>query len=181
MWLPSIAKLQAQPWLKQNDPKLRKTLFALAGLVCLNLLLYGVLVAPAAGRLKAGEAKLAELRRRHAEAVLFTKQKVSFAGIMTGIPAQKDMPLLVKEFVQTARRSHLSVASIKYDIPKRASGELAMLTFLFPVEGKYPDIKRFIYEVETSDRLVGIQELKLDSDQGRVKLDMKMLTYVKGQ
>jgi Tfp pilus assembly protein PilO len=155
--------------------------FAFAGLVCLNLLLYAVLVAPAVARLKTNEARFFELRRKHAEAVLFKKQKTSFTGLMAGIPAQKDMPLLVKEFVQTARRSHLSVASIKYDIPKRASGELAMLTFSFPVEGKYPDIKRFIYEVETSDRLVGIQELKLDSDQARVKLDMKLLTYVKGQ
>jgi Tfp pilus assembly protein PilO len=181
MWLLSIAKMQAPPWLKQNDRKLRMALFVLAGLVCLNLLLYGVLVAPAVARLTASEAKFAELKRRHAEAVLFKKQKTSFTGTMAGIPAQKDMPLLVKEFVQTARRSHLSVASIKYDIPKRASGELAMLTFSFPVEGRYPDIKRFIYEVETSGRLVGIQELKLDSDQARVKLDMKLVTYVKGQ
>jgi Tfp pilus assembly protein PilO len=181
MWLPSIAKMQAPLWLKQNNRQLRMALFVLAGLVCLNLLLYAVLVSPAAGRLKTDEARFVELRRRHAEAVLFKKQKTSFTGFMAGIPAQKDMPLLVKEFVQTARRRHLSVASVTYDIPKRASGELAMLTFSFPVEGRYPDIKRFIYDVETSDRLVGIQELKLDADQARVKLDMKLVTYVKGQ
>jgi len=73
------------------------------------------------------------------------------------------------------------VSSVKYDIPKRASGELALLTFSFPAEGRYPDIKRFIYEVETSNRLVGIQELKLDSDQGKVRLEMKLVTYIKEQ
>ncbi len=59
--------------------------------------------------------------------------------------------------------------------------ELAMLAFSFPAEGKYPDIKRFIYEVETSDRLVGVQDLKLESDTGRVKMNVKLMTYVKGR
>ena len=177
MWLPSIEKLHVPPWLRQSDPRLRMAVFVLAGLACLNLLLYVIFVAPAVGRLKTDEARLRELRRLHAEAVFFKKHRESFTGIISGIPAQKDMPLLVKEFVQTVRRLRLS----KYDIPRRASGELAMLTFSFPVTGRYPDIKRFIYELETSNRLVGIQTLKLDADQARVKLDMKLVTYVKGR
>lgn len=181
MWLPSIAKIQALPWLKGINRDLRAAALVCGVLVCVNLLLYGALIAPSAARLKTGETRYAELRRRNAEAVLFKKQRPLFAGMKSGIPAQKDMPLLVKEFVQTARRLHLSVASIQYDMPKGTSGELAMLALSFPAEGRYPDIKRFIYEVETSDRLVGIQDLKLDADQGRVKLAMKLVTYVKGQ
>jgi Tfp pilus assembly protein PilO len=117
---------------------------------------------------------------RHAEAVLFKEQKPLFAGLLEGIPSQKDMPLFVKELEQTAKRLNLSVAAINYDIPQRESGELAMLTFSFPVEGRYPDIKRFIYEVETSVRPIGIQDVKLESDKGRVKLQMKLMTYVRG-
>jgi len=117
---------------------------------------------------------------RHAEAVLFKEQKPLFAGLLAGIPAQKDMPLLVKELEQMAKRLNLAVAAINYDIPQRESGELAMLSFSFPVEGRYPDIKRFIYEVETSGRIIGIQNVTMDSNQGRVKLQMKLLTYVRG-
>jgi Tfp pilus assembly protein PilO len=91
------------------------------------------------------------------------------------------MPLLVKDLVHKARRLNLEVASVRYDMPMRAGGELALLAFSFPAEGRYADIKRFIYEVETSDRLVGIQELKMNSDQGSVKLDLKLVTYIKGQ
>lgn len=154
---------------------------ACVGLVCADLLLYGELIAPSAARLKTAEMKSVELRRRNAEAVLFKKQRSLFAGIKAGIPAQKDMPILVKELVQTARRLNLSVASIKYDMPRRAGGELAMVTFSFPAEGRYQDIKRFIYDVETADRFVGIQDMKLDSEKGRVKLEMKLVTYVKEQ
>lgn len=152
-----------------------------AGLVVANVLVYLLLVAPSSAWLAAWETKYAGLRKRHAEAVLFTKQRRLFAGVMAGVPSQKDMPLLVKEFVQTARGLNLKVSSVKYDMPKRGSGELAVLTFSFPAEGRYPDIKRFIYSIETSDRLIGIQDVKLDAEQGRVKLDMKLMTYVKGQ
>jgi Tfp pilus assembly protein PilO len=152
-----------------------------AAFVCINLFLYLFMVAPSAAWIESAENKSAEFRKRRAEAVLFKKQKPLFAGLMTGIPAQKDMPLLVKELVQIARRLNVSVAAINYDIPKGDTGELVMLSFSFPVEGKYPDIKKFIYEVETSDRLIGIQDLKLDSEKGRVKLQMKLMTYVKGK
>ena len=174
-------RIQAPEWLRQSSKNLRAAALIFAGLVLADLLVYFTLVVPSSAGLAAREAKYAELRKRHAEAVLFKKQKPLFAGIMAGIPAQKDMPLLVKEFVQTARRLNLSVAAVNYDMPKRGSGELAMLAFSFPAEGRYPDIKRFIYEVETSDRLIGVQDLKLESDTGRVKMNVKLMTYVKGR
>ncbi len=173
--------IKATTWLKEHDKRLRTAALIFTGLLALDSVLYGAFVAPSVAQLTAWEAKYGEIRKRHAEAVFFKKQKPSFSGVMAGIPAQKDMPLLVKDLVQAARRLNLSVASVKYDIPKRASGELALLAFSFPAEGRYADIKRFIYEVETSDRLVGIEELKMDSDQGKVKLEMKLLTYIKGQ
>ncbi|MGE5172628.1 MAG: type 4a pilus biogenesis protein PilO [Betaproteobacteria bacterium] len=166
---------------KEHDKRLRTAALIFTGILILDLVLYGGFVATSAGKLTVCEAKYGEFRKRHAEAVLFKKQKPAFSGVMAGIPAQKDMPLLVKDLVQAARRLNLSVASVKYDIPRRASGELALLAFSFPAEGRYADIKKFIYEVETSDRLVGIQELKMDSDQGKIKMEMKLLTYIKGQ
>ena len=180
MWLPSIGKIRVLLWLRENSKQLRMAAILFVVLVCINLLLYFILIAPSIAELKTGEAKSAELRQRHAEAVLFDKQKPLFTGILTGIPAQKDMPLIVTELVQMARRLNLSVAAINYDIPRRESGKPAMLSFSVPVEGKYSDIKRFIYEVETSDRLIGIQDMNLESEQGKVKLQMKLMTYVRG-
>jgi Tfp pilus assembly protein PilO len=179
MWLQFIMNVKTPTWLREKDKRLRTAALVFSVFLVLDLLLYGVFIAPSVAWLATWEAKYGALRKRHAEAILFKNQKSSFVGIMAGIPAQKDMPLLVKDLVQTARRLNLSVASVKYDIPKRGSGELAMLTFSFPAEGRYADLKRFVYEVETSDQLVGIQEMKLDSDQDKVKMEMKLLTYIK--
>jgi Tfp pilus assembly protein PilO len=175
-----IKNIKLPAWLKENK-RLRTASLLCVGLFCADLLLYYLLVVPSTERLTAGETSFAELKKRRTEAILFQKQKQELAGIRAGIPAQKDMPLLVKELVQTARRLNLTVSSINYDIPKRGGEEIAMLTFSFPVEGRYADVKRFIYEVETSDRFVGIQDMKLESDNGRVKLQMKLVTYIKGQ
>jgi len=151
-----------------------------AGLIALNVLLYAVIVAPAAARLAENRQRYAEFKKEYAEAVLFQKQKQVVAGIISDIPRQKDVPLLIKELVQASRRLDLSVDAVNSDIPQPGSGGLTMLTFTFPASGSYPDVKRFIYEVETSARLVGIQDLKLASDKGRVKLQMKLVTYIRG-
>jgi len=147
----------------------------------LNLLVYGVVVAPAARRLAGDRQQYGELKKEHAEAVLFQKQKQFFAGIISGIPAQKDVPLLIKDLVQAARRLNLSVGAVNSDIPTPVRGGLTMLTFTFPASGAYGDIKRFIYEVETSDRIVGIQDVKLSSEKGRVSMQMKLVTYIRGE
>jgi len=180
MWLQSIGKIKIVLWLRENGRQLRTVSIVFAVLVCINLALLYFFLAPSTAGLKTGEAKVAEFRRRHAEAVLFNEQKPLFAGLQAGIPAQKDMPLLVKELEQMAKKLNLAVAAINYDIPRRESGELAMLSFSFPVEGTYPDIKRFIYEVETSGRAIGIQNVNMESDKGRVKLQLKLMTYVRG-
>jgi len=180
MSLPSIGQIKSVLWFRENSKQLRMFAIVIAFLVCINLLLYFFLIAPSEAWLRSGEAKSVELRMRHAEALAFKGQKPLIAGLLEGIPEQKDMPLFVKELEQMAKRLNLSVAAINYDIPQRESGELAMLTFSFPVEGRYPDIKRFIYEVETSGRLIGIQDVKLESDKGMVKLQMKLITYVRG-
>jgi Tfp pilus assembly protein PilO len=181
MSLSSIKRKTAER-LRAADKGLRAAAAVFTLLLAANALVYFAVLAPSSARLEACENKLDGLRKRRAEAVLFEKRKTLFAGLLRGVPSQKDMPILVKEYMQEARRRGLTVAAINYDMPKRGSGELAELAFTFPAEGRYPDIKRFIYEAETSDRLVGISGVKLESGKnGRVKLTMKLMTYVKGQ
>jgi len=180
MWWHSIKTIKAPAWFSENK-KLRTGVLLCAGLFCANLILYGVAVSPSAGRLRDLEARYAELRKRHAEAVLFQKQKQMLTGISAGIPTQRDMPLLIKDLVQIAKRLNLKVAAVNYDMPKRENEGFTMLVFPFSAEGHYPEIKRFIFEVETSDRLVGIQNVKLDSEKGKVKFQMKLVTYIKAK
>lgn len=178
MRLPSIPTI-ALPFGLAENRKLRLIALGCVVLISVNVLFSLFVAAPSAAGLREMESRFAEFRKRNAEAVQFQKQKQNLAGIMTGIQTQKDMPLLVKDLVQTARGLKLKVGPINYDIPKPGSGGLAMLTFSFPAEGRYPDVKRFLYETETSPRLVGIQDVQLDGEKGLVKLHVKLVTYIK--
>ena len=176
--LPDLLRTQIAD---QAAKRLRIIMALCAGLVVLNVLVYAFAVVPAAQRLAVSRQQYVELKREHADAVLFQKQKQAFAGLLAGIPTQKDVPLLIKELAQTARSLNLSMDAISSDIPTQAAGGLTMLTFTFPAEGTYPEVKRFIYEIETSSRLVGIQDLRLAAEKGRLKLQMKLVTYIRGE
>jgi Tfp pilus assembly protein PilO len=176
----SIKKIRLPEWLK-GSKRLRAAALLCVGLLCADLLLYAGFIVPSKASLRSWEEKYAELRKRRTDAVLFEKHKEELSGIRAGIPTQKDMPLLIKEIVQTARRLHLSVSPIKYEIPNQSGEVPAVVSFAFPVEGKYADVKRFIYEIETSSRPVGIQDLKIGGEKGGVKVQMKLMTYVKGR
>ena len=176
----TISKIKVPAWLKENSG-LRNAFFVCVALFSLDVLLYFTFIVPATDGLKISHVQYSELKKRRTEAVLFQKQRQQLMGIKSGMPTQKDMPLIVKDLVQKARGLDLAVSSIDYDIPNLGREEVAVLTFSFPIEGRYADVKRFIFEVETSDRPVGIQDVKMESVQGRVKLLMKLVTYVKGR
>ncbi len=178
MSLYPIRNMRLPLWIRENK-KLRTAFGLCTGFIIADLLLWILLVGPIGKGLHEGEAKYVELKKQRTEAILFEKQTKELAGLKRGIPTQRDMPLLVKDLVQNARQLHLAVASVNYDIPKRSGEELALLSFSLPIEGRYADIKRFIYQVETSDRFVGIEDMKFDSDKERVKLQMKLITYIK--
>ncbi len=154
-------------------------LWMFAVMAALNVVLYAAVVSPAASRVHGQRSALSELRKRQTEALLFQKQRQAFAGLKTGMPTQKDVPLIIKDLIQSARKLNLTTGAISSDIPKQDAGSQTLLMLTVPVSGPYQDLKRFIYEVETTDRLVGIQDLKLFKDKGRLKLEMKLVTYIR--
>ena len=77
-----------------RSKRLRAATLVFAAFLVLDLVVYGVFIAPSAAVLATGEAKYNELRRRHAEAILFRNQKSAFAGIMSGIPAKLFFPVM---------------------------------------------------------------------------------------
>lgn len=152
-----------------------------AGLVVLNAALAVFVVSPAAARRDGVRSAYSDLKRQHVDALQFQKQRAALTGLVAGIPSQQDVPILIKDIVQAARRRDLSVGAINSDIPSPGSEGMSMLAFTVPVAGSYPDLKRFIYDMETTDRLIGIQDITLRSEKGRVQLQMKLVTYVKGE
>ncbi len=175
-----MIRLPKLPDLLRRHKGLRLAALAFSALACANLLASFLLYIPGTALLGERRDRYAELRRRRAEAILFDRQRAAYAGISAGIPTQKDMPLVVKELVQDARRLRLEVGAVSYDIPRRGREGLTLLSFTFPGGGAYGDIKRFLYDVETSGRMLAIEKVELSKEQKKVRFDLKLATYLRG-
>ncbi len=176
--MPMLTAFAERLDVKRNR-KLQGAALICSCLLLLDLALYGAVVRPAAVKSAERESRITELRKRYAVGVLYQQQRKSIGALVTRVPTQKDMPLLVKELEQSARTLGLRVGSVNYDIPRPGAEETAMLTFSFPVDGRYAALKRFVYEVETSPRLVGIDSLEIKGDRKGDALTLKLMTYVK--
>ncbi len=173
-----MTRLVLPEWLRHNR-KVRLAALVFCALACADLLVFFFFFRPEVSRLREHQDRYAELRKRHAEAVLFHRQREALAGINAAIPTQKDMPLVVKELAQDARKLHLAVGSISYDIPRRGQEGLTLLSFTFPASGSYPEVKRFIYDVETSGRMLAVETIDFSTDRQTVKVEIKLLTYIR--
>ena len=59
----AIQTVKAQRWLAEIPRKLRVAALTFAGLVCVDLILYGFLVAPSMAQIRAGEKRYWETKR----------------------------------------------------------------------------------------------------------------------
>ena len=85
---------------------------------------------------------------------------------LKGIPRWEDFTKVMGEVYNKAERLNLLIESASYQpFPVKDSG-FVQVTVTMPVTGSYADIKRFVYDLETSPRLFIIENLSLGSGKG---------------
>lgn len=174
--------------MKGLDRRTRFLLAAAAALVGLNLGLFLLVVQPARARIRQEEAQVQELRGRvrrlqregRAEAALFAawRQAEEFRA---GFPSRASLVDFLAGLTRLANRVAVEVPSVKYqpggakerEGPDGRDG-LVRLTISMGVEGTYPRIRRFIYELEKMRRHLVIEELNLQDPRGANQLQLKL-------
>jgi Tfp pilus assembly protein PilO len=87
---------------------------------------------------------------------------------------------VVGDIYSIARQNGLSIDNASYAPTDVADTDMSRYTISFPIEGKYKDIKKFIYDIETLAGLIVIDEISLSRAGGRrstVTLRMKVSTF----
>lgn len=106
-----------------------------------------------------------------------------FKRVYDGFPKWDDFTRVMGEIYGRAEKLNLLVESATYRADAVKSSNLVKITVSMPVTGSYADIKRFIYELETSPRLFIIQDLSLGSgkaEEGDVSLKLAIAVHFKG-
>lgn len=169
----------------------------IGGLILLNIAAYSIMSYVVLPRINALERRYIDRQAQVREARL-TGQSSASAGspreiyrrgeedlekFRGAIPSRTEFTALIGEIYSLAEKAGLSIDRIGYD-PKEVEGRgLLRYALNFSVSGDYGQIKRFVYSLEQSDRLIAIEEISLSgggkSAEGEVNLRVRLSTYFK--
>lgn len=99
------------------------------------------------------------------------------------LPQWGDFTKVMGDIYNKAERLELAVDSASYQSSSIKDSDIVKVTVTMPVIGAYENIKRFIYELETSPRFFAIEGLSLGSGRGEdedVSLKLAIVVHFRG-
>jgi Tfp pilus assembly protein PilO len=98
------------------------------------------------------------------------------------VPEKVTMSGIVREFHRQAKKSALSISSARYSPPVREGKYLIRHDISFPVEGRYKNIRKFIYNLEKMPYLMTIDDPALTSRGDRiVSVTIRISLYLRAE
>ncbi|MDH3973839.1 MAG: type 4a pilus biogenesis protein PilO [Deltaproteobacteria bacterium] len=106
--------------------------------------------------------------------------RIDLKEFIDSLPPESATSKIRSELYRIARKSGISISSVKYSLPDYKNGDLVKYDISFPVSGSYRKIRRFIYRLESMPYLMSINGLALTSGKKRgVSVTIKISTYLK--
>lgn len=96
------------------------------------------------------------------------------------LPDYKGLTKVLGEVFTAAKKNGLKIPEGDYRPETVKDTDISRYTFSFPVEGRYSQIKKFIYDIETLDRMLVVEEVTLSTgkaEDGTVALNIRMSAY----
>lgn len=100
----------------------------------------------------------------------FVQMKSDLQRFRSIIPVRGDLSGLIAELYELAGASGLDVKQVGYTPSEIPEQELISYALSFSLTGNYGEIKKFIYRLEQSERLIVIEQLSLSAAPGTDKL-----------
>ena len=148
---------------------------------------YG-LVVTAQDRLAALEASVVKSRQSLAYHQEAKQARQDLARVLAFLPAGREfarLPLVISEIAQ---RDRVAIPSFTYTVEKSEDGLAAKATLQGAATGQYEDLRRFIYDLEASNRLLLFIEdlsvgqssdLKTEQKSKKVTVNLRLATYIR--
>jgi len=168
----------------------RRTLLLLMTLVVLNLLAYVVVERLMVPRVVAKEthflqrqAEVRQLLRHQGGAAttpeqLYVQANQDFSKFQEAVPEYQDFTGLVEELLVLSSRARLNITQISYHSEEMKEAPFLKLSLDFNVTGEYAQLKKFIFSLEQSVRLITIRQISLQgADDTGVNLRLGLETY----
>ena len=172
--------------------QLRKPYGILIPWLALVLLLTGVLWAVRTGGVTGAEQSLAKLEfewnQSRQEFVLHKeaqKARKDLAQVWSALPGERDFAPLALGITEEAKRDRVTLPALSYKTEPTPVAHTSKGVLQGTMTGRYEDLRRFLYDVETAEELVFIEDLELvrtgaQQDQ-TLTFNIKIATYLRGE
>ncbi len=91
-----------------------------------------------------------------------------------------DLTEVLDEVFKAARKNGLKIRSADYKPATIEDTDISSYVFSFPVQGRYGQIKKFIYDIESSKHMLTVESITMQSSEkaaGRLGLDIVLSIY----
>ncbi|VAV82293.1 hypothetical protein MNBD_DELTA01-24 [hydrothermal vent metagenome] len=91
-----------------------------------------------------------------------------------------ELTRVLDEVFKAARRSGLKIKSADYNPVTIKDTDISRYLFSFPVEGNYRQIRRFIYDIENSKRMLVVEGITMHSSKkaaGSIGVEIELSIY----
>ena len=102
---------------------------------------------------------------------------------MVALPSRSDMPEVLRQLFDEARRARLSVDTARYEVSGAKSGGLVRYQIAFPIVGPYPQIRAFLDSTLASMPAVAVTDLLLERksvSNAEVEAQVRMTAHAAG-
>jgi Tfp pilus assembly protein PilO len=166
----------------------RLLLIGLGGLFLLNILFFFLLYFVVAPKLSQTERELVLLQQQSRRGDVIAPQQAYQQGVKdyerfrTLLPSLRNFSDLIGDLYTLAEQCNLEISQIGYTQQELPDSGLLAYALKFSLIGTYDELKRFVYGLEESKRLVVIEQMTLNAAKGEesdalVSLSLSLTTY----
>jgi len=163
-------------------------LIAPASLVCLLLLLLSGITSFGLESVERSRAQLAaqwaQVRKQHQHHQAAKRAKQDLAQVWAALPEERDFAPLALGITEEAKQNHVTLPALSYKTESTAVANTSKGVLQGTMSGRYEDLRRFLYEIETADELVYIEDVDLvpsATQRDHLTFNIKIVTYLRGE
>jgi Tfp pilus assembly protein PilO len=129
-------------------------------------------------------AEWARVRKEHHRHQAAMQAKQDLAQVWAALPEERDFAPLALGITEEAKRNHVTLPALSYKTESTAVVHASKGLLQGTMSGRYEDLRRFLYEIETADELVYIEDVDLvpsTTQQDHLTFNIKIVTYLRSE
>lgn len=129
-------------------------------------------------------AQWAQARKEHQQHQAARRAKQDLDQVWAALPEERDFAPLALGITEEAKQNHVTLPALSYKTESTPVANTSKGVLQGTMSGRYEDLRRFLYDIETADELVYIEDVDLvpsATQHDHLTFNIKIVTYLRGE